>query len=332
MKYQPPFKYGATPASAGIHNDDADASYINGDPSTGTEGSYIPAEAAEHAQRELVNLIERAGITPAHDNLEQAASAIAMHAAGGAFFGVDGGTANAAVLTSPAGASGFAVPTAFFDGMTVVYMPTATNTGATTCNAWGLGAKPVYDWLGNAVTGGELVADRFTTLVYDPALNGASGGYRIPPWADAKEPQRQELISVEAQSLKSQTFAASTVVTVTDYTTLNSNLGDATFSGGILTVGPETAGLWQCQVTVSAKSASTPASATQAYISKNDSTAGINSFVDTVAGTFASVSGMVRVADGETIRSKLWHNGVGTTKNEFSNGDGGIFYAYRISA
>lgn len=71
MKYQPPFKYGATPAVAGIHNDDADASYVNGDPATGTEGSVPPAEAWEHPQREILKVITEAGLTPDHTDLTQ---------------------------------------------------------------------------------------------------------------------------------------------------------------------------------------------------------------------------------------------------------------------
>ena len=78
MKYQPPFKPGATPAESGIHNDDADASYVNGNPDTATEGSYHPAEALEHPQRELIEVIEffLTGETPDHTDLTQVRRAI----------------------------------------------------------------------------------------------------------------------------------------------------------------------------------------------------------------------------------------------------------------
>lgn len=76
MKYQPPFKYGVAPATAGIHSDEPNAAYVNGDPATGTEGSIPPAEAFEHHLRELVHLIEYSGQTPDHTDLEQVRKAI----------------------------------------------------------------------------------------------------------------------------------------------------------------------------------------------------------------------------------------------------------------
>ncbi len=71
MKYQPPFKPGATPAEPGIHNDDADAPYVNGNAETGVEGSVPPAEGWEHPQREILKVITEAGLTPDHEDLTQ---------------------------------------------------------------------------------------------------------------------------------------------------------------------------------------------------------------------------------------------------------------------
>jgi hypothetical protein len=76
MKYQPPFKYGVAPAEPGIHNDDADAPYVNGDPATGTEGSVPPMESVAHPMSELVHLIEHSGQEPDHEDLEQVRKAI----------------------------------------------------------------------------------------------------------------------------------------------------------------------------------------------------------------------------------------------------------------
>lgn len=76
MKYQPPFKYGATPAVPGIHSDDADAAYVNGDPTTGEEGSIPPAEAFEHPLREIMAVITDAALVPSHTDLTQLLQAI----------------------------------------------------------------------------------------------------------------------------------------------------------------------------------------------------------------------------------------------------------------
>ena len=76
MKYQPPFDPSFAGPVNGIYNADPDASYVNGNPSTGAEGSIPPFESVEHTMRELVHLIEDAGLTPDHEDLEQVRKAI----------------------------------------------------------------------------------------------------------------------------------------------------------------------------------------------------------------------------------------------------------------
>lgn len=48
-----------------------DASYVDADPAAGVEGSAVPAAAVEDPQREIVNVILQAGLTPADDDLTQ---------------------------------------------------------------------------------------------------------------------------------------------------------------------------------------------------------------------------------------------------------------------
>ncbi len=64
MKYTPPL------------NEEEDASYVNGDPSTGLTGSIIPAGALENPQREIVNTITSAGLTPSASSNAQLAQAV----------------------------------------------------------------------------------------------------------------------------------------------------------------------------------------------------------------------------------------------------------------
>lgn len=59
MKYNPP---------AG--SQDPDAKYVTGQPGK-VRGSAVPAEAVEHPQREIVEVIKRAGLTPSGDDLTQ---------------------------------------------------------------------------------------------------------------------------------------------------------------------------------------------------------------------------------------------------------------------
>lgn len=71
-----------------------------------------------------------------------------------------GGTANAITLTpSPA-------ITAYAAGQTFRFVPGALNTGATTVNISGVGAKNVY-FRGVALTGGELESGHVYEIVYD---------------------------------------------------------------------------------------------------------------------------------------------------------------------
>ncbi len=180
MLYQPPFVPGATPGVTGIFNANPDASYINGDPTTGTEGSYFPNAAIEHPQRELIKVLTSAGITPSVAVLEQLAEGIARYASyatGGTFAGTN--TITVAKYGS------VVVPKALFTGMRVRGRAAATNTGATTADVFGLGAKKVLNWLGLALTGGELYIGRPTEWEYDATLDAGAGAWRIMPWAMA---------------------------------------------------------------------------------------------------------------------------------------------------
>lgn len=89
-----------------------------------------------------------------------------------------GGTANAQTVTmSP-------VPTAYYAGMVIAYLPTAANTGAATINANSLGAKNIFAY-GAALIGGELQTNVPAVLVYDGTQfqfinpNDATGSFTV---------------------------------------------------------------------------------------------------------------------------------------------------------
>jgi hypothetical protein len=56
----------------------ADASYVDGNPALGIEGSPVPAAALEHPQREIVAVIEAAGLSPDGADLTQLHQAITV--------------------------------------------------------------------------------------------------------------------------------------------------------------------------------------------------------------------------------------------------------------
>lgn len=109
------------------------------------------------------------------------AESMTRHASGG-IFATDGGSANAYVL-SITGA--FVAPTALFKGLRVAFYAAATNTGASTLNAFGLGAKKFLTHTGAAMVGGEVLTSQEIEADYDPTLDGGTGAWRICPWANA---------------------------------------------------------------------------------------------------------------------------------------------------
>lgn len=75
--------------------------------------------------------------------------------------GTDGGAVNAYTLTP-------AQPlTAYNAKMLAVFVPTASNTGATTLNISGLGAKEIVSVAGVPLVAGDITAGRFYTAFYD---------------------------------------------------------------------------------------------------------------------------------------------------------------------
>lgn len=77
--------------------------------------------------------------------------------------GTDGGAANAYTLTPSAALTSYA------GKMLAVFVPAANNTGASTLNVSGLGAKPILSVAGVPLVAGDLTAGRFYSTFYDGA-------------------------------------------------------------------------------------------------------------------------------------------------------------------
>jgi len=78
---------------------------------------------------------------------------------------VDSGAADAYVLAPVAGT----YVAAYYDQMKVTFKASATNTGASTVDIDSIGAKNITLPDGSALVGGEIIAVRYTTLVYNLA-------------------------------------------------------------------------------------------------------------------------------------------------------------------
>lgn len=100
-------------------------------------------------------------------------------------YAVTAGTANAyTVITAPA-------PTSYVDGMGIAVRIHAANTGASTINWNGLGAKSIVDLKGNTLTAGKLPTGARVSLRYSSAagnfqLQGEGGEYGTAGAADVR--------------------------------------------------------------------------------------------------------------------------------------------------
>ncbi|WP_038384938.1 hypothetical protein [Bradyrhizobium elkanii] len=147
MKYNQP--YGVS---------DANAPYVNGDPSIGRAGSIPPAASIEYPQREIVNLINAAGLTPDNADLAQLARGIQS---GQLIYAVDTGTATAyaIALTPPL--------LQYYDGLFVWVIPSNSNSGPATLNINGLGAKNIVRRGGALLSPGDMPKDYRSLLCYN---------------------------------------------------------------------------------------------------------------------------------------------------------------------
>jgi len=140
---------------------DPNASYINGNPSTGTRGSIPPAAGIEHPQREIVNFLnDTGGIAPADTDLHQLAKAVQ---AGGVNYADDVGTANQLVINlTPA-------PPALRKGLHVFTTVAFDNYvgGPTTLNLNSLGPKLIKHLDHSDLNEAELKAQTLALFVYD---------------------------------------------------------------------------------------------------------------------------------------------------------------------
>ena len=139
---------------------DPNAGYINGNPSTGTQGSIPPAASIEYPQREIANLITDCTLSPTNSNLHQLGLAVQTQRVN---YATDTGTADAMTISlSPP-------PTQYTTGMPIHVRkggsPNATS--APTINVNGLGSRTLIHFDGTALAGAELAAGTLFCAMYD---------------------------------------------------------------------------------------------------------------------------------------------------------------------
>jgi hypothetical protein len=148
MEYEAP--YGVT---------DPNASYINGDPSIGRQGSIPPAAAFENPQREIVNTINNAQLVPTDQDLQQLTRAIRE---GKLNFCVDTGLVNQVQVTLPG-----PVLTSYTSGLTLRVLVAHTNTGPTVIAVGSVNPTNIKRRDGSELQANDLLAGQIATVVSD---------------------------------------------------------------------------------------------------------------------------------------------------------------------
>jgi len=177
LDYNPPFGSAVVPGGA---------PYINGNPVTGTQGSIPPAGSIEFPQREIVNAIVGAGLTPSNNNLSQLLAAIQL--LGRIPYAVDVGTQNNIVINPAPAITSYVTPLIY--AVKVAF----ANSGATQINVSGLGGVNLFTGnlqtlpAGTLAAGGIIIVSfdgtRFQLLGGGVPASGGGGGITVPAFND----------------------------------------------------------------------------------------------------------------------------------------------------
>jgi hypothetical protein len=156
---------------------DPDASYINGNPATGTMGSIPPAASIEHPQREIVQVIKAAGRTPTDADLKQLLRSIR----GGALdYYVPTGTGNSLILTMALAPASVPPLDAYYPGLALRLKVAHSNAaGPVTINIDALGDKAITLADGSDPFAEDMETGQIVAIVYDGVkfqLMGTKGG------------------------------------------------------------------------------------------------------------------------------------------------------------
>lgn len=204
MQYQPP--YGPPGAI------DPNASYINGDPTIGREGSVPPAAAFEFPQREIVNLISNSQQEPTDQDLNQMTRAVRD---GKLIYCLDSGPLNTVQVVN-------LTPeiTTYTRGLTLHVLIAHTITGPTTIAIGSINPTAIKRRDGAELQANDMVAGQIATLVCDGTYfqlqnmgaDGSVGGVTTlhnvdipyvhdtgaldPNWTDAKQIVKNHLIGL----------------------------------------------------------------------------------------------------------------------------------------
>ena len=173
-----------------------------------------PGERARVAQlNDAVDAVEAA--------LDKLPSETAMRA-NTAHYAVDTGAANAYVV-----ALSYYSAVAYTDGMGITFKATNANTGASTLNINGLGAKLITRQDGSGLAAGDIPADKIVSVRY----NSTSDNFEVhgAPAAGAG--------SMAAQNANAVTITGGSITGITDLAVADGGTGSSTAAGALTNLG-----------------------------------------------------------------------------------------------
>ncbi len=200
-------------------------------PDSNTATKYGAGEV-NSLREESKNAVSRTGLTLAPqdgtgDDTTQLAQSLFINGIAASSFQA-AGLANAITLTPVTGSAGLLLPPDYdtLDGMRIDFIAATDNTGATTFSigqtgGTQFGTKKILLPDGSALSGGEILQDTITSLIYDATLDGAVGAARLVTAAGAApgsvpifNAQDQRTSGTDAGSSTSGSFETRTLNTV----------------------------------------------------------------------------------------------------------------------
>ncbi len=274
----------------------------------GIPGTELAATWHNGVQEELVRLIELCGGDPSNADFTQVSKALQS---GALNFAVATGTANAWVIDLPL------APLAYAAGLPLDVIAPATNTSTTVnANVEGLGDRRVKKRNGSDPAIGDILGGTIYPTVDDGTnirILTLLPSDTVAALSAAPSPPQLNFFDLVTQN--TQNVGPSTITIVTDFAVFASKPSDASFgSGGTITIGPNTAGVWAFSQIYLPSQSGGAATVVQAYLQKN----GVNIQNQTVPGSFCTNSGVVRVAAGDTLRMAVWQNTANIQTNQYA--------------
>lgn len=273
---------------------------------SGLVGTEVTADWLNGQQEEIMTLIEAAGFVGDATKWNLLFKAVRSQAFN---YYQDTGAANAVVITPAVPFESLAklvgVPLRIKKGV-------GTNTGAVTCNVSGLGpiavkTKTAADLVANAWPGAAI-----DTVIYNGTFFESQNGNLLATLnPDGTIVQTAPFFQAQGAS-GGATYADGVPSLSTDLTLIGSNFLDAatTLSGGVLTIGPKDAGVWQFSTNLGINTAVAGWTSKVSLVKNSTVNFGYEetNLYGTASSGNVSVSGSVRLAAGDTVKPIMLQN------------------------